>query len=235
MSPVPPEPPTQTPAEPSAPSLRAEWLAIAAERERLRRGRRWAFLLIGLAISVPVHVAIAIWLMNIYWVRPGPVAGEEITFEFAVMSEPSLEERPPAEIPEANAPAVDRSDDAITAVALAAVEPADHLPLEAPQHRLDVPPVRHAPAHQLPLRILVAEDHPVNQRLVCAFLAPGRHEVVVVDDGAAAIAALDAGAFDVVLMDVQMPGMDGVEATAAIRARATPIARCRSSRSPRTP
>jgi signal transduction histidine kinase/ActR/RegA family two-component response regulator len=92
-----------------------------------------------------------------------------------------------------------------------------------PERPVDVAsPVLAALAPQLPLRVLVAEDNPVNQRLVRAFLAPGRHEVVVVGDGAAALAALDADTFDVVLMDVQMPGVDGIEATTSIRARSTP-------------
>lgn len=123
VSPVPAETPTRTTDETDAASSRSERLALAVERERRRRGRGWAFLLIGLAISVPFHVAIAIWLMNIFWMRPGPAAGEEVTFEFAVMNEPSLEERALAEVPEADAPAVDRSVDTLAAVALAAVEP----------------------------------------------------------------------------------------------------------------
>jgi PAS domain S-box-containing protein len=71
------------------------------------------------------------------------------------------------------------------------------------------------------LRILAAEDNLVNQRVLRAFLAQGRHDVHVVASGVEALAALDAGSFDVVLMDIQMPGMDGVECVQAIRARAT--------------
>jgi CheY-like chemotaxis protein len=68
-----------------------------------------------------------------------------------------------------------------------------------------------------PLRVLVAEDNPVNQRLAEALLVRRGHEVVLVGNGREAIAACAAGPFDLVFMDVQMPEMDGFEATAAIR------------------
>jgi len=70
-----------------------------------------------------------------------------------------------------------------------------------------------------PLRILLAEDNVVNQRLAVRILEKRGHKVVVVDDGVKALAALERDRFDLVLMDVQMPSMDGVEATAAIRKR----------------
>jgi signal transduction histidine kinase/HPt (histidine-containing phosphotransfer) domain-containing protein len=69
------------------------------------------------------------------------------------------------------------------------------------------------------LHILVAEDHPVNQRLVTCLLEKQGHAVVVVADGHAAVEAVAQQAFDLILMDVQMPGIDGLEATAAIRAQ----------------
>jgi CheY-like chemotaxis protein/HPt (histidine-containing phosphotransfer) domain-containing protein len=67
------------------------------------------------------------------------------------------------------------------------------------------------------LRLLLAEDNLVNQRLAVGLLQKQGHEVTVVDDGRKAIAALRERPFDAVLMDVQMPGMDGLAATAAIR------------------
>lgn len=70
-----------------------------------------------------------------------------------------------------------------------------------------------------PLRILLAEDNPVNQRLGSAILEKRRHTVVVVGSGREALTALQGKVFDVLLMDVQMPEMDGFEATAAIRRR----------------
>jgi signal transduction histidine kinase/DNA-binding response OmpR family regulator len=69
------------------------------------------------------------------------------------------------------------------------------------------------------LRILLAEDNAVNQKLASRLLEKQGHHVTVAPDGREALAALDRENFDVVLMDVQMPEMDGFETTAAIRTR----------------
>ena len=66
-------------------------------------------------------------------------------------------------------------------------------------------------------RVLVAEDNIVNQILARRLLTKRGYIVTVVGDGRAALAALNSECFDIVLMDVQMPGMDGLEATVAIR------------------
>jgi PAS domain S-box-containing protein len=67
------------------------------------------------------------------------------------------------------------------------------------------------------LRILVAEDHPTNQRVVELILGSQGAEVIIANDGAEALAAFEATTFDLVLMDMQMPVMDGLTATRAIR------------------
>jgi signal transduction histidine kinase/DNA-binding response OmpR family regulator len=68
-----------------------------------------------------------------------------------------------------------------------------------------------------PLRILLAEDNAVNRLLVTALLSKRGHTTVTVGNGREAVAHVATGGFDLVLMDVQMPEMDGIEATAAIR------------------
>jgi signal transduction histidine kinase/CheY-like chemotaxis protein len=69
------------------------------------------------------------------------------------------------------------------------------------------------------LKILLAEDNPVNQKLAVTMLQKRGHRVAVANNGLEALAALETAAFDLVLMDIQMPDMDGFEATAAIRQR----------------
>jgi two-component system, sensor histidine kinase and response regulator len=67
------------------------------------------------------------------------------------------------------------------------------------------------------LRVLVAEDNLVNQRLAIRLLEKHGHAAVIASDGREALAALDREQFDLVLMDVQMPNVDGFEAMAIIR------------------
>jgi PAS domain S-box-containing protein len=78
--------------------------------------------------------------------------------------------------------------------------------------------LEHMPPRALtPLRILVAEDGLANRRLLVGLLQKWGHTVTAVENGRAALAALDQQPFDLALMDVSMPEMDGLEATAAIR------------------
>ncbi|OYX71994.1 MAG: hypothetical protein B7Y81_07390 [Caulobacter sp. 32-67-35] len=93
------------------------------------------------------------------------------------------------------------------------------LPLAPDQAGLAPPSGQRAATNDLgSLRVLLAEDHPVNQRVVQLILAPHGADVVVVENGALALEAFKSGQFDLVLMDLQMPVMDGLTATRAIRA-----------------
>ena len=70
-----------------------------------------------------------------------------------------------------------------------------------------------------PLHVLLAEDNAVNRKVAVRLLQKRGHTVVAVEDGRQALRALDRERFDVVVMDVQMPELDGLEATEALRAR----------------
>jgi CheY-like chemotaxis protein len=102
------------------------------------------------------------------------------------------------------------------------------LPMEAVAPRAEPPPAQEeqppesmkakpAPAAR-PLRVLVAEDSEINQIVTAHFLKKQGHQPVVVANGRLALEALAREPFDLVLMDVEMPEMDGFEATARLRA-----------------
>jgi CheY-like chemotaxis protein len=95
------------------------------------------------------------------------------------------------------------------------VAPADPAALAPPP---SPPAVKAIAAPADALRVLVAEDNPVNQRIAEQMLRKRRLAVTLADDGRQAVDAFEAGNFDLVLMDVQMPEMNGFEAVAAIRA-----------------
>ncbi|MCC5806335.1 MAG: response regulator [Opitutales bacterium] len=76
----------------------------------------------------------------------------------------------------------------------------------------------HSAPEQRDARILIAEDNPVNQRVCSIFLRRGGFESEIARDGRETLEKVASGRFDLVLMDMRMPGMDGIEATKAIRA-----------------
>lgn len=72
-------------------------------------------------------------------------------------------------------------------------------------------------AQERPVRVLVADDHPTNRRVIELILAQIPAQIVIAEDGAQALEAFRSAAFDLVLMDMQMPIMDGLTATQEIR------------------
>ena len=109
------------------------------------------------------------------------------------------------------------NDDILRERVLAAVSPFEAavaaIETAGGHRREDGPPVA-----TTSLRILLAEDNPINQRVEQLMLAKLGHEVDTVSNGLEAVEAVRQGSYDVVLMDVQMPHMDGLRATEIIRA-----------------
>ncbi len=96
---------------------------------------------------------------------------------------------------------------------------APHSVADAP----DTTPPSSSPPHRLSARLLLVEDNAVNQRVGLAMLRKFGHNVDVVDSGEAAIRALSTQDYDLVFMDIQMPGMDGYETTRVIRDPTSPV------------
>jgi PAS domain S-box-containing protein len=94
------------------------------------------------------------------------------------------------------------------------------LPFDVAEAAPELPaPPADVPAPSRPARILLVEDNAVNQRVAAGLLTRRGHQVTIAPDGAEALDRLAHETFDVVLMDLQMPMISGIEATIAIRAR----------------
>lgn len=70
-----------------------------------------------------------------------------------------------------------------------------------------------------PLAILVVEDDDLSARTLCALLAPDKHQVEVVGNGLLALERLESATYDLIITDIYMPGMDGIELLRALRRR----------------
>jgi PAS domain S-box-containing protein len=94
------------------------------------------------------------------------------------------------------------------------------LPFDVAESAPELPaPAAAVPAPSRPVRILLVEDNTVNQRVAAGLLTRRGHQVTIAPDGAEALDRLAHETFDVVLMDLQMPMISGIEATIAIRER----------------
>jgi len=104
------------------------------------------------------------------------------------------------------------------------------LPLERVEEPAPIAPAAEAAneAEAAPIRILAAEDNEVNQLVLKTLLSQAGLEPTMVENGAEAIAAWKSGAWDLILMDIQMPVMDGVTATREIRAQEAQEGRART-------
>ena len=96
------------------------------------------------------------------------------------------------------------------------------VPLKVAQPRSPVAHGNESASRTGPLRILVAEDTPANQLVIRLLLARLGHEPTIVDNGRLALEAFQGQPFDIVILDLQMPEMNGYEAAKAIRAAEAP-------------
>jgi CheY-like chemotaxis protein len=89
----------------------------------------------------------------------------------------------------------------------------------------NLPESKNAPPSKKNQKILLAEDNPVNQQLMQVLLKKMGYEVALVDNGKLAVEAMEKDSYDIILMDIQMPEMNGLDATRSIRQKGfkTPV------------
>jgi PAS domain S-box-containing protein len=116
-----------------------------------------------------------------------------------------------------------RQRDLLACLATLYATPVDPAARKAPAAKPAAPvPVAVAPGKSRSLRVLLAEDNKINQKFATALLAKGGHQVRIAENGHQAVDALRREDFDVILMDIQMPELDGIQATRQIRAMSGP-------------
>src|SRR5262245_13488379 len=134
------------------------------------------------------------------------IAGQGSTFRFSIKAREAV----PFEAPAALAAAPDCRSEAAGKTA-PAVDDKERKP------QISIPRLDAGLSGRLPLKILVAEDNPVNQKLVQLVLARMGYKADLVENGLKAVLAVELSHYDILFMDLHMPEMDGLQATARIR------------------